>query len=91
VRPEHVRLVESGGVAGVVQSAEYLGADTVVTCTTSAAGTLGETLAARLAGRHELAEGTGVRLGWRDEDSHWFDTASGLRRSDITDSVSVPA
>jgi hypothetical protein len=32
-----------------------------------------------------------VRLGWRDEDSHWFDTASGLRRSDITDSVSVPA
>ena len=91
VRPEHVRLVESGGVAGVVQSAEYLGADTVVTCTTSAAGTLGETLAARLPGRHELAEGTGVRLGWRDEDSHWFDTASGLRRSDITDSVSVPA
>ena len=83
VRPEQVRLVESGGVAGVVQSAEYLGADTVVTCTTSAAGTLGETLAARLPGRHELAEGTSVRLGWREEDSHWFDAASGLRRSDV--------
>jgi len=91
VRPEHVHLVESGGLAATVQSAEYLGADTVVTCTTSAAGTLGETLAARLPGRHELAEGTGVHLGWREEDSHWFDAASGLRRSDVADSLPIPA
>jgi sn-glycerol 3-phosphate transport system ATP-binding protein len=91
VRPEHVRVVADGGMEAVVQSAEYLGADTVVTCTTSAAGTLGETLAARLPGRHELAEGTSVRLGWREEDSHWFDAASGLRRSDVAPSVPVPA
>ena len=52
---------------------------------------VGENLAARLPGRHELAEGTSVRLGWREEDSHWFEAASGLRRSDIADSVSVPA
>jgi sn-glycerol 3-phosphate transport system ATP-binding protein len=88
VRPEHVRLVESGGVAGRVLSAEYLGADTVVTCTTSADECLGETLAARLPGRHELAEGAPVRLGWSETDSHLFDAASGLR---LRDEVPVPA
>ena len=90
VRPEHVRLVEGGGIAAAVLSAEYLGADTVVTCTTSAPGTLGETLAARLAGRHELAEGTPVRLGWSEEDSHYFDVATGLRRPSEA-AVPVPA
>jgi sn-glycerol 3-phosphate transport system ATP-binding protein len=88
VRPEHVRLVESGGLAGRVLSAEYLGADTVVTCTTSADGCVGETLAARLPGRHELAEGAPVRLGWSEADSHLFDAASGLR---LRDAVPVPA
>ncbi|MGZ5187500.1 MAG: ABC transporter ATP-binding protein [Caldimonas sp.] len=87
VRPEHVRLVESGGLAAVVQGAEYLGADTVVTCTTSTGPTLGESMAARLPGRHELAEGAGVRLGWAPADTHHFDAASGLRRDDV---VPVP-
>jgi sn-glycerol 3-phosphate transport system ATP-binding protein len=88
VRPEHVRLLERGGIAAVVQSAEYLGADTVVTCSTSIALKLSDTIAARLPGRHELREGAGVRLGWTREDSHTFDAASGLRRDDI---VPVPA
>jgi sn-glycerol 3-phosphate transport system ATP-binding protein len=88
VRPEHVRLVESGGLAGRVLSAEYLGADTVVTCTTSADGRIGETIAARLPGRHELDEGASVRLAWSETDSHLFDAASGLR---LRDAVPVPA
>jgi sn-glycerol 3-phosphate transport system ATP-binding protein len=87
VRPEHVRLVERGGIEAVVQSAEYLGADTVVTCSTSAGGVLADTVAARLPGRHDLAEGTRVRLAWAAEDSHLFDHATGLRRDDI---VPVP-
>jgi len=82
VRPEHVRFVKSGGLPAVVQSAEYLGADTIVTC---AAG--GDTIAARVAGRQELREGAGVRLGWTPEDSHTFDAATGRRRDDI---VPVP-
>ena len=90
VRPEHVRLVESGGLPALVQSAEYLGADTVVMCTTSTGATIGETLAARLPGRHELAEGTPVRLAWSDADSHLFDAATGLRLRDAVP-VSVPA
>jgi hypothetical protein len=35
--------------------------------------------------RHERAP------GWREEDSHWFDAASGLRRSDVAESLPVPA
>jgi len=83
VRPEHVRLVGDGGLEAVVQSAEYLGADTVVTCTTSTGTTLADTLAARLPGRHELAEGATVRLGWGPEHSHWFDAATNRRRDDV--------
>ncbi len=88
VRPEHVQLMLSGGIAAIVQSCEYLGADTVVTCSTSAGPTLGDSIAARLPGRHELHEGAGIHLGWSAEDSHTFDAASGLRRDDI---VPVPA
>jgi sn-glycerol 3-phosphate transport system ATP-binding protein len=66
-----------------VQSAEYLGADTVVTCSTSAGATLAGAFAARLPGRHELAVGSTVRLGWSAEDSHHFDAVSGHRRDDI--------
>jgi sn-glycerol 3-phosphate transport system ATP-binding protein len=83
VRPEHVRIVERGGIEAIAQSAEYLGADTVLTCSTSAGGMLADTVAARLPGRHVLAEGARVRLGWNAEDSHHFDHASGLRRDDI--------
>ncbi|MEO7055201.1 MAG: ABC transporter ATP-binding protein [Caldimonas sp.] len=83
VRPEHVRIADAGGVAATVKSAEYLGADTVVTCSTSAGGTLADTIAARLPGRHDLAPGTSVRLAWRLEDSHWFDAATHMRRDDI--------
>jgi len=92
IRPEHVRLGDAPqGLAATVLSAEYLGADTVVTATTSAPGTMGDTVAARLPGRHELAEGSVVRLGWDDADTQRFDAASGLRRDDVALSVPVPA
>jgi sn-glycerol 3-phosphate transport system ATP-binding protein len=82
-----VRIVEHGGIEAVVQSAEYLGADTVVTCSTSAGGILADTIAARLPGRQDLAAGTLVRLAWPAEASHLFDHATGLRRDDT---VPVP-
>ena len=78
VRPEHVRLVASGGLPAVVEAAEYLGADTVVM------GRAGQDLiAARLPGRHRLAAGESVQLAWSDEDRHFFDAATGLRRDDV--------
>ncbi len=87
VRPEHIRVVAEGGVEAVVQSAEYLGADTVVTCSTSAGGMLADTIAARVAGRFDVAESTRLRLGWGAGDNHYFDHATGRRRDDV---VPVP-
>jgi len=74
LRPEHVRLVDSGGVPGAVSNAEYHGADTIVTVRVG-----GESLLARAPGRVEFVEGAAVRLGWKDEDMHLFDAASGRR------------
>ncbi|HEV7577672.1 MAG TPA: ABC transporter ATP-binding protein [Caldimonas sp.] len=88
IRPEHVRVVAEGGIEAVAQSAEYLGADTVVTCSTSAGGMLADTIAARLPGRFDVAPGVPLRLGWAAADSHCFDHASGRRRDDV---VPVPA
>ena len=66
----------------VVQSAEYLGADTIVSCTLGAG-----TIAAKVAGRRELAAGTSVGLDWSAGDCHYFDATTGARRDDV---VSVP-
>jgi sn-glycerol 3-phosphate transport system ATP-binding protein len=72
IRPECLRLAERG-ISARVTHAEYLGADTVVTC---AAGNA--TLLARLPGRVVLADDTPVHLA-TEEPIHVFDAASGHR------------
>jgi len=72
IRPESLRLVDRG-ISARVAHAEYLGADTVVTCTAGDA-----TLLARLPGRVVLADGTPVQLA-TEEPIHVFDAASGAR------------
>src|SRR5690606_40893572 len=59
VRPEHVRIADAGRIAAPVLSAESFAADTIGT---SPAG--GDTTAARVAGRHDLAPGAPVSLAW---------------------------
>ena len=80
IRPEHVRLADNGHsrVRAVVQSAEYLGADTIVSCTLGA-----DTIAAKVPGRRELAPGTSVGLDWLPADCHYFDAETGMRRDDV--------
>ncbi|HXM81691.1 MAG TPA: ABC transporter ATP-binding protein [Burkholderiales bacterium] len=78
IRPEHIRLLDEGGteggIRGAVISAEYHGADTVVTAR------VGEELVlVRAAGQVALATGAQVRLGWEPEAMHLFDTANGTR------------
>ena len=75
VRPEHIALVAEGGVPGSVTSAEYHGADTVLTVQVGE-----ESLLVRSPGRVELGAGAPLRLGWRPEDAHVFDAASGRRQ-----------
>jgi sn-glycerol 3-phosphate transport system ATP-binding protein len=74
VRPEDVTLTRGPGLAARVVAVEYLGADSILAC---AAG--GQTLAVRVPGRVELAEGAAVTLGWPAGARHLFDAKSGTR------------
>ena len=77
VRPEHVILGNDVGIPARVQSMEFLGADTIVTCAYEDA-----TLTARVPGKAAFPAGAAVRLHWRPENLHLFDAASGKRRDD---------
>jgi sn-glycerol 3-phosphate transport system ATP-binding protein len=78
VRPEHIRIVgDQGGVPAVVTSAEYHGADTVIT---AQAG--GESLLVRAPGHLALGTGARVRLAWDPESVHLFDAGTGVRKAD---------
>ncbi|MBI2754223.1 MAG: ABC transporter ATP-binding protein [Betaproteobacteria bacterium] len=78
IRPEHIRLVNEGGteggIRGTVTSAEYHGADTVVTARVGE-----ESLLVRAPGQVALGAGARVRLGWERESVHLFESANGMR------------
>jgi sn-glycerol 3-phosphate transport system ATP-binding protein len=73
VRPEHVRI-DGAGVAAVVESVEYLGADSIVACRVGA-----ETITARVPHAPDFAAGAAVRLSWDSAAAHYFDAATGER------------
>jgi sn-glycerol 3-phosphate transport system ATP-binding protein len=75
VRPEDIALSSGPGLAARVATVEYLGADSIVTCSAG-----GQTLAVRAPGRVELSEGASVTLAWKPEATHLFDAISGTRR-----------
>jgi sn-glycerol 3-phosphate transport system ATP-binding protein len=68
IRPEHIRLVDDG-ILATVTSAEYHGADTVVTARVGE-----ESLLVRAPGQVELAAGSQIRLGWEPGAVHIFDS-----------------
>jgi len=78
VRPEHVTLAGAGGVPGTVTSAEYHGADTILTVAVGE-----ESMLVRSPGRVRLASGAAVRLGWPADALHLFDAATGVRKPDV--------
>jgi len=78
VRPEHIRIVaDKSGVPAVVTSAEYHGADTVIT---AQAGS--ESLLVRAPGQLALGAGAQLRLAWAPESIHLFDAGTGVREPD---------
>ncbi|MGB2818136.1 MAG: ABC transporter ATP-binding protein [Burkholderiaceae bacterium] len=85
VRPEHVRLLDAGGVSAVVTSAEYHGADTIITARVGS-----ESMLARATGQLRLGAGVQVRLGWEPGSVHVFDAATGAR-SDESQSLPLAA
>ncbi len=80
VRPEHIVLRDSG-LEGRVEGIEYLGADSLVTCSIA-----GRPVAVRMAGRVGLSRGDAARLAWARDAQHFF--AEGGRRMEDEESRS---
>lgn len=78
IRPEHIHLSNDGERA-TVQTTEYFGADTILTCCIDQ-----QTLQVRLPGRAAISEGASIRLGWSPAALQFFDKSTGLRRDDVT-------
>ena len=85
IRPEHVRL-DARGIASQVETVEYLGADSIVTCRI---GT--ELVTVRLPGQVNLARSSQARLAWDPDAAHLFDAASGVRVEKNAARSPVPA
>ena len=68
IRPEHLRLAESGRWAATVRHVEHLGAETLIYADTDAVGSL--TIKAE--GDVALNAGAPVRIGFSDQDLHRF-------------------
>ena len=79
VRPEDLRLGDSGDLPARITAIEYLGADMIVTGEVGAAS-----IAIRAPGGIRVRPGETVRLAWSAEAGHLFDIASGLRIEDAT-------
>ncbi len=77
IRPEHVMLGDTG-IASRVQSVEYLGADTIVTCAYG-----DRTLRRACPAKRRLPPAPRSAFDWRPENLHFFDAASGMRRDDV--------
>jgi sn-glycerol 3-phosphate transport system ATP-binding protein len=73
VRPENIRLAESGAPAEVM-SVEYLGAETMIE-----ANLAGTSVLARLHSGPPCRIGDRVHLTWPAEAAHWFDVSTGRR------------
>ena len=74
VRPEHVAVERDAGVEGEIETIEYLGADSLMTCRIA-----GHALSARVAGRTGLASGDRTRVSWASGAQHFFDGGNGVR------------
>lgn len=74
IRPEHIRLVDQG-VAAVIETIEYFGADTIIGAKVGQAFIL-----MRVPGQLTLKAGDPIQLGWDQHHQYFFDKTTGLRR-----------
>jgi sn-glycerol 3-phosphate transport system ATP-binding protein len=88
IRPEDIRLEAAGrrqenGVDAVVESVEYLGADSLVATTpqgSPASSLPPRALVARVPGHATCTSGDRVALSWAPTDEHHFDAQTGGRK-----------
>ena len=74
LRPEAVRLRREGGHPAVIESVEFLGADSHLACRIGS-----ERLLVRASGLIDLAPGAGIGVDWAAQAVHLFDARSGRR------------
>ena len=77
-RPEHLQLVDAGGIAARVAVLEPTGMDTFVACRHGAGEQLSE-ISAVFRERHDFAPGTTIRLQPDLQRAHLFDAGTGQR------------
>ncbi len=73
VRPEDIRVTDNGIPAELV-SADYLGADSIVTARVGS-----QSVVVRMHGRFRVQTGERVNLTWSSDAMHVFDAESGRR------------
>jgi sn-glycerol 3-phosphate transport system ATP-binding protein len=78
VRPEAIELGGDHGIPAAIDRVEFLGADSLVTCTIGS-----EYLTARVPGRLAADRGIVLQLSWRPEEVHLFNASDGHRRDDL--------
>jgi sn-glycerol 3-phosphate transport system ATP-binding protein len=78
IRPEAIGLGGEPGIPATVESVEFLGADSLITCAIGS-----ERITARVPGRLAADRGIGLPLSWRPEEAHLFDASDGRRRDDL--------
>ena len=70
VRPEHIHLRLDRGHEATVEGVEYLGGDSLVTCS------LGDSrVAVRTQGAVAFTRGDAIRLSWAEGAQHFFDAS----------------
>ncbi len=79
LRPEHLRITETGGVPAELLATDYLGADTVISARIGS-----QRLGIRVAGRYRAEPGAPIRVAWSPEHLHLFDARSGRRTCDAS-------
>ncbi len=74
IRPEDIDIRDDAGIPAKLVSADYLGADTIVTAKLDA-----QEVSIRKPGRFTIGLNAQAYLTWRPEDVHVFDKTSGRR------------
>ena len=77
IRPEHVVLSTTGGIAAELTASDYLGADTIVTARVGS-----QDVNARVPGHFQVRTGEVVQVAWTPDDVHFFDAATGIRTAE---------
>jgi sn-glycerol 3-phosphate transport system ATP-binding protein len=74
--PQGGRVASEGGLSAIVTAVEYLGADSILSCSAGQ-----QILAVRVPGRVELLPGATVHLSWSKDAVHIFDPERGGERA----------